>query len=232
MKKFIIPALAIVLFACGGEEETTSDSTDTNDETTDTSSVDTVATTEEEEGIIVEYFEDYAQFDTKTKLYEAFGEENIVDDEAWYAEGTVRFDISTLTDPNNGNMIQFTWSEEDPEQLSFIETWRLNWRIEGAEEQRIETKEGMYTGMPLDELVKWNGEDFDFSGFGWDYAGSILNDARGKLANSDVNPTLDMLDSGYESHGDLLGDMVFNSSDDAVQGAPIVIGSISYYIPK
>lgn len=230
MKKFILPLFALMLLSCGGEEESVESNEDSNNET-DTTSVDTIAVEDETESVM--FFEDYAQFDTKTKLYEEFGEENIVDDEAWYAEGTVHFVTSVLTDPATGNKIQFTWDEKDEETLSFIETWRLDWKDENAVPQKVETKEGLYTGMPLKELIDWNGEDFRFAGFGWDYAGGVFaNEDEGKLGGYPVDVTLDMLDEGWETFPHLIGDADHSTGDDGVKGAPVVIGSMTYHVQQ
>lgn len=228
MKKFILPAFALFLFSCGGEEESSENNEETSTNDADTTAVDTMAVENETETTM--YFEDYAQYDTKTKLYEAFDEENLEDDEAWYAEGTVKFVTTLLTDPTTGNKIQFTWDEKDEETLSFIETWRLDWKDENAVPQKVETKEGLYTGMPIEELVKWNGADFKFYGFGWDYAGAVFaNDGGGKLVGYPVDVTLGMLDEGWETHPHLIGDGEHNSADDNVIGAPVVVGTMTYY---
>ncbi len=222
MKKILIASLALTVVNCGEAQESNKD---TSNNLSDTLAVDSVAV--EDDGI--QYFEDYARFDTKTKLYEAFGEENLEDSETWYAEGTVRVAITTLTDPNNGNVIQFSWDEENEEALSFIETWNRNWRDENAKDQRIESKEGIYTGMSLEDLVAWNeGENFEFSGFGWDYAGGVFAGAESKISKSKINLTLDLKDEGYETHLHLVGDGSHQSSDEDVKGAPIVVGTIVY----
>ncbi|MBN4071070.1 hypothetical protein JYT72_01040 [Crocinitomix catalasitica] len=227
MKKIIIASLAVMVASCGEAQELSEleSSKETSNNLSDTLADDSLVGEDDK----IQFFEDYARFDTKTKLYEEFGKENLEDSETWYAEGTYRVVITTLTDPNNGNVIQFSWDEENEEALSFIETWNRNWRDENGNEQRIETKEGIYTGMSLEDLVAWNeGENFEFSGFGWDYAGGVFAGAESKISKAKIQFTLDLKDEGYESFLHLLGDGSHKTSDEDVKGAPIVVGTITY----
>jgi hypothetical protein len=223
MKKIVFASLSIALLSCGGSEEATENE---NNEEITTDSVVVESLNEETDGI--QFFEDYAEFDTKTKLYEQYGEENLEDDEAWYAEGTVKIVITTLTDPDNGNVIQYAWEEEDEESLSFIETWNVNWKEEDSKEQRIESSTGIYTGMPLSEVVIWNEDDFEFSGFGWDYAGGVFGGEGSKINTADIGFTLTMLNESYDSYLHLLGDGYHQTSDEDLTGASIVVGTMTY----
>lgn len=224
-KRLLIIPIAAIMFACGGEAETESEGTE--ESSTDSTATDSVEVVVEEDGTV--YFEDYAQYDTKTKLYEAFDADNLKDEIAYYAEGTVEIHTTVLTDPETGYQIQFAWEEEDQETLDFIETWGVLWMDDPATEQKVETKCGIYTGMPLEEVVAWNGADFEFSGFGWDYAGGVFGGKDDDAMHAcDVDFTLTMLDEGYDDYLHLLGDVVFKTSDDEVKGAPIVIQTITY----
>lgn len=227
MKKLFFLISALALFSCNNESEDSTNE-DSNDITNDTTAVDSVITDEVVSG--VQYFEDYAQFDTRTKLYDEFGEEYLDDDTTWYAEGTVMVLISTLDDPTNGNRIRFGWDEENPEELSFIETWNYK-DYESNKAQRVDAKNGLYTGMPLEEIVAWNdGKHVKFSGFGWDYSGGVFpGQGESNIASSKIQFSLDMEQEGYETHTHLLGDQIFMSSDEAVKGAPIVLGTMVYY---
>lgn len=226
MKYLKFLPFAALLWSCGGEGDATNDNEENNTDTSATDQVDTLAN--EEDAIM--YFEDYAQFDTRTKLYEAYDAANLDEDTAWYAEGTVMVLTTLLTDPETGNLIQFAWDEETGEKLDFIETWNRTWWMEDAKMQKVEARNGLYTGMPLTELVEWNGEDFSFSGFGWDYAGGIMAKVGMKIYDSEVNVRLDMLDEGFDGYTHLLGDMELHSASDDVVGAPVVVGTMTYWL--
>lgn len=224
-KMMSILFVSSIVLACGGAEETENQEPK-NDSETDTTSTDSVAVEDESE-LETFYFEDYAQFNTKSALYAAYDAANLKDESAWYAEGTVEVKTTKLTDPETGNVIQFSW-DEDGETLDFIETWNNTWMADSPKEQRVETKEGLYTGMPLDELLEWNeGVDFEFSGFGWDYAGNVFTEGS-RLNESPITVTLTMLDEGYDNYGSLIGDGTHSTADEDVKGAPIVIGTIAY----
>ena len=227
MKKYFLAFTALtLLFACGGSEETNSEEHTSNE--TDTTAVDSSLV--EDEGPAIEFFEDYATFKTKDAIYEQFGEENLEDDTAWYAEGTVMLMSTILNDPETGNRIKYVFEEENPEKVNFIEAFNIKWSpdFENQGTQKVKSSEGLYTGMPLTELIEWNeGKHFEFSGIGWDYAGGVFGTNGTKLEKSAVRLTLYMEDSGYENYLHLLGDVSFNTDAKEVEGAPIVIGTMT-----
>ncbi|MCB9225415.1 MAG: hypothetical protein R2780_15560 [Crocinitomicaceae bacterium] len=229
MKNYFI-ALGILLFlySCGsGEAETGTE----NESTTESVETDTMEVGDNENSI--EFLEDYGNFKTKSAVYEQFGAENLDDDTSWYAEGTVMLMSTVLNDPNTGYRIKYVFKEDDPEKVDFIEAYNIKWSsdFENQGTQKVQTTEGLYTGMPLTELVEWNeGKNFEFSGFGWDYAGGVFETKDSKLGNSAVVVTLTMEDSGYDKYLNLLGDMSFKSDAEEVKGAPIVIGTLTYRV--
>lgn len=236
MKKFIAIGLVFSLVSCGGAEETEqTEDVLSEDVLTDSLETDTLVEIEEATATF-EYFEDYAQFETKLELYEAFGEENIKDDIAWYAEGTVRRECSYLTNPDNGDYIKFVFEEENPEKLSFIEAhahiYDEDFNSTGT--QKINTKCGVFTGMTLNELRDWNEAEFEFSGFGWDYSGGIMAKEGSKINECPVGMNLDYdyTDEDQELYSSLLGDIIFKSDNENAVRAPIFIGALTYYLPS
>lgn len=228
MKKFVLPLIALLFIACGSEDENTTVSSDDTTIETDTTAIDSVLV--EEEPISVEFFEDYANFTTKEAVYEQFGEENLKDDTAYYAEGTVMLMSTILNDPATGYRIKYVFEEENPDKVNFIEVYNVKWSsdYENQGTQKVLTSEGLYTGMSLEDLVAWNdGKHFEFSGFGWDYAGGVFEINDTKLGKSKVGITLTMKDAGYENYTHLLGDVSFKTDAEEVKGAPIVIGTMT-----
>jgi hypothetical protein len=121
------------------------------------------------------YFEDYAEVKSKKALIEKYGAEHIKTNTEAFAEGTIEREVSILTDPKNGYVIKYVW-DEDNKTLSWLEASEMlfndNYEVTGK--QTIKTKNGLWLGMTLKELRDWNGADFKFSGFGWDFGGGIL----------------------------------------------------------
>lgn len=179
-----------------------------------------------------EFFEDYGALTTKTALYGMFGKENLVDGISYYAEGTVEFQHTILTDPVNGNVYKYVWNESDNETLNFIETnlfiWDENYEI--TDVQLIQSRSGVYTGMTLKELYEWNNsQDFTFYGFGWDYEGNIAVEKGSVMASSGVDIKLALENYSGENINSLLGDVELSTKDKGIFDAPIVVDQLSYY---
>ncbi|UKN00921.1 hypothetical protein K6119_14395 [Paracrocinitomix mangrovi] len=233
MKRIFIAIMAVSLFSCGGEETTENE----HNETTN----DQEQTEVQDESLDMEiadfkYFEDYTKIQTRQQLYEIFGEDNLDDDTAWFGEGTTMFMCTDLTNPDNGWLIRYVFDELQIDSVSFIETRFHNFDSDYNDlgTQKVEAENGLYTGMPLAELVEWQGNDFDFSGFGWDYEGGISYDPDSKLGQSKVMVSLtlnvtELLDDKFNS---IYGDTKINSSDELAKEAPIVVGYMSYFVKE
>lgn len=124
MKKalFIIP-IATFLMACGNEQIDTG-SMDAVLEVGDQMIEDSVSTEEllEEDALrTFELIEDYCVISSKDELYDLFDEKDLEDAEAWYAEGTVKLETTTFTNPANGHKVLYVWKEDFPNELGSIE---------------------------------------------------------------------------------------------------------------
>jgi hypothetical protein len=241
----LLTALAIGFISCNDsgksaediEQEYTAESGATHQESNTVTGAEIIEATETETVEVVDltqfvYFEDFAKLDTKTKLYEAYGAENLVDGSSWFAEGTVEFQTTTLTDPNTLNVYYYMWDQEDNETLSFLEApgfvWDENYEV--ARRQVIESKEGIFTGMSLKDLHAWNdSEDFSFSGFGWDYEGGIFTNKGTKIGDIDIQIKLGLEDYTGQNSNDLMGDMELNTGDPGILDAPIIIDRFTVY---
>ena len=230
MKKISLNLLAIFLFAtlifaCGN---TTNNNTS---ETTEEETTEEEITKEEEETVQTGFntFEDYAKILSKDALISEFGEENLRDGLQYYAEGTVVVESTTLTNPDNGHVIIYDW--DDDYNTSSIKAY---YSIEDPETyedlgtQTIKTEVGLSLGMSLTDLRKWNGANFKFSGFGWDYGGGIYQNEGSKITESDFNISLDILDT--EGFDFTIGDIELNADDENLKDAKIIVSELSLYI--
>ena len=131
--------------------------------------------TTENEGFVDESLEKYAEYDTKEKLYAAFGEENIRE-ETWTPKNGDTHRASELTDPRNGKVYNYVWSK-DGKSLYMIEAYyRVSSKAnKNKERQRqiIDFRNGIYTGMTVANLEEWNGAPFAFSGLKRDKGGFV-----------------------------------------------------------
>ncbi|MGB1248589.1 MAG: hypothetical protein ACPG4Z_06865 [Chitinophagales bacterium] len=205
-----ITLLALILFSCTDTSNTENATEEYIEREIGEEHISKTQVTDVDETI---YFEDYAQYNTRKLLFNQFDSEYIKDDTTWYAEGTEMYLRSTLTNPIDNNVIRFLWKQNNAEKLEFIETdhtlYNEEWEIERT--QNVMTKTGIYLGMTLFELRDWNGAEFDFLGFGWDYEGSIMAEENSKLSNNNVQARLSISYDSYDD--DYMGDILFNTKD-------------------
>ncbi len=176
------------------------------------------------------YFEDYAKIKNKEALLEKFGASNIKNSVEGFAEGTIEKEVSLLTDPENRNVIKFVWDEDNT--LSWIEAsenlYDENYEITGK--QSIKTETGLWLGMSLADLRKWNEADFKFSGFGWDFGGGIFAEKGSKIADSPVSLTLNY--SGTNIPDFAMGDVELYADDERLKNLEITVSNFMFYNEK
>ena len=84
--------------------------------------------------------------------------------------------------------------------------------------------------MPLQELREWNGADFSFFGFGWDYEGGIFAAEETRIGASSVQVKLsfDLETEIPDEYRGMYSDGVFSTADDIAQGAPVLVDRLTY----
>ena len=217
---------ATMLFAC----ENSSNNTESNDDK-DSSNTEVANNEGNEVEDVVSFskFEHYATILTKTDLDAQFGEAFLTDATNSYAEGTVEKDVTILTNPDNGQIIKYVWGD-DGNTTEWIEAqyniYDENWEIIGT--QKIEAENGLSLGMSLMELKDWNGADFKFSGFGWDYAGFIYEEEGSKISESPIQIALDLIN--YDGAEFTMGDVELNTNDSRLNKVDIIVTQFTMYI--
>ncbi|MCK4260549.1 MAG: DUF4431 domain-containing protein [Halanaerobiales bacterium] len=128
--------------------------------------------------------------------------------EGYYEEGTVVFE-------NTKDEIFILWKNtedaKNPAQIKITDPnsgWVLNDRIT--------------IGMPVKELVKINGRDFMFWGFGWDYGGQVESWNDGKI---DSNVIIGLYAEKFNMPG-TLGEVLLNSGDPRFKDVKFTVRSI------
>lgn len=237
MKNILIISLAtLTLWSCGAAEEPTEEKETNTTENTDTTAIETeVEVTEVEEEEVADFskIEHYAIFTSKDMLIENFGAENIEDGSSWFGEGTMELQHSVLTNPSNGHIVKYVWEEENPTKLSFIEVYAnvRNAQYETVSVQKIGTDCGLFTGMTIKEMKDLNGEDFSFSGFGWDFHGMVRQADDSKIASCGLSLALDLkFEEGKDEYNGLYGDIELSTADELVLNAPITLDHITLFV--
>ncbi|HVG24948.1 MAG TPA: hypothetical protein VND45_12385 [Thermoanaerobaculia bacterium] len=114
----------------------------------------------------------FAPQTSEKALIAQFGKANVKRETVYVAEGGE--EDGTVLFPNDPKRrVEIVWKQKKarqaPEWLRIADdsTWDVF---------------GLRVGTPLADLVKRNGRDFRFSGFGWDYGGAITDLRGGELA--------------------------------------------------
>lgn len=228
---FALFSIFFLVLSCAEEESSNQNHTSGQEEISiDSSSVDsTLVEDDYTPELTIDpdkfYFEDYAQYNTKTKLYEQFEASMLADETTWIMEGTEEVETTVYTDTVKKIAIVYYWDQENNEDLYYIDCWK-----QGEWNDEMEARGGIYLGMSLEEMVAWNDDKpVNFAGFGWDGSGGVYgSDGNSKLDLIKSNFSLELTPEGYESH-DLTGDMGLSSDEERVQGAPIYVSSMTYY---
>ncbi|RFS18458.1 hypothetical protein [Emticicia sp. C21] len=159
---------------------------------------------------------------SEQELIDKLGEANVsAHDTIYGAEGM--FSIGTIIYKGTPNEAHIVWKDtlnfKNPDyvEVGFIEP--------GKESQvKWYVTNGVKVGTKLTELELINGKPFNFSGFGWDYGGSVVDWNGGKLMNSDSTSYLSIiLAYDYENQAlnsiaeKVMGDKSFESKDPNAQ---------------
>ncbi len=221
--------LLSVMFSCGNTvEDKTTDENGSRENDTTTAKKEVVV---EQKEIDFSKFDHYATILTKKDLVETFGKENLKDEIALYAEGTVEKKSTVLRNPKNAHIVTFVW-KDDSSDTEWIEAGAFVYdeNDEATVRQKIEAENGLFIGMPLLELKKWNGKDIKFSGFGWDYGGAIFIDDGSKLSKSPVSISLGM--DSDEAIDFVMGDVGLNTNDSRLEKLDIFVATFTIHISK
>lgn len=169
-------------------------------------------------------FEDYFALDSKEKITSIFDKENCKEGTSFYEEGTVSYKHTVVTNPATTHEIKYVWDENGT--LAFVEANYKKYDEDFNEIgiQMLKSECGVHLGMKLTELEQWNGKPISFSGFGWDYGGTIMKGTDSKLANCPINMMLG-IDYSPRTSNTIMGDTILTSSDKTVQQTPIYVSS-------
>lgn len=110
---------------------------------------------------------------TAADLVKTYGPQNLGSGQIHTGEG--RFHNVTVLFPHSvEDKLEIVWFDEAHKQAPaqvWIRSKRSRWR----------TKTGLTVGMDLRSVERLNGRPFVLSGFGWDYAGTVVSWRNGKL---------------------------------------------------
>ncbi len=159
-------------------------------------------------------------------LKKMYGEKNVIHDTLDYRmvgyslpPGSLYYEIITTVNTPSGK-IKIRWKKGVPENgIQEISTESSNFRFEN----------GVYAGMKLSEFLKINQSDIRFYGFGWQFAGQLVNNNQGK--HFEKYPCfasyLKLVNEGdYRKVSNFVGDRTFSTNQSGLPVYDIVLGEI------
>jgi hypothetical protein len=220
MKHTLFPIVALTAFLCTGscsssnEADQIADTTYTREQMEYDYSIENLLDIKDEAALIAKY-----------------GKESVTYDTIWGAEGF--FSMGTIIKTERYSHVEITWKNEttrtDVVSATLVsdQDWYADSVISGIWKSNKDVK----LGMPIEELQKLNGRPFTFSGFGWDYAGSVLDWQKGNLDGKGMAVQIaegpDTVDLTPEESAQVLGDVMVQSDNPLVKRFAPRVWSIS-----
>lgn len=164
-------------------------------------------------------------------LIDKYGEEHVQYDTIWGAEGY--FSMGTILQTEPQSHIEITWQNEQKKTgiVSVTLVSDENWYADSIDHGMWISATGVRLGMTLEQLQQINGRAFTFSGFGWDYAGTVTDWKKGNLEGKGIAVQL-AEGSGTRSLNDtetrqVLGDIAVESDNPVAVAVHPRVWSIS-----
>ena len=190
MKKIILSLLIIaaVIYSCGSKDKKATPVAEKTEVKIDSSLL-----TDSSWGLITKstYF---------AGLQAIYGASNVKDERICGPECADSIDVTKIYPEKNNEFIVYWRDSLYHKSISFIETY--------LPDGPYHTDKGLKIGSTFEELLKINGKQIIFSGFDWDYGGSIQDYGMGTLQNSPLGFRLAMDEGGGT---ELSGDSEFNT---------------------
>lgn len=166
-------------------------------------------------------------------LKNAYWEGEVVYDTMWGAEGF--FSMGTILRTDSVSRVEITWKNEGAKVgiVSATLVSESDWYGETLAKGNWKTLSGVFLGMSIEELEKLNGRPFTFTGFGWDYAGSVIDWQKGNLEGKGIaiqlseGPTPVSTDLSPEEIASVLGDVEVQSDNPVLKHYRPRVWSIS-----
>jgi len=185
MKKIILPLIIIAtaIYSCGNKDKKATPVAEKPEV-----KIDSALITDSSWGLITKKT-DFAG------LQAIYGAANVKDERICGPECADSIDV-TIIYPEKNNEFTVYWKDNlYHTAIAFIETY--------LPDGPYHTANGLKIGSSLEDLLKINGKQIIFSGFDWDYGGSIQHYGMGTLQNSPLGFRLEMTgDGGTELSGD------------------------------
>ena len=138
-----------------------------------------------------------------------YGEDNIKDERICGPECIDSIDVTKVFPGTKNEAIVYWADSAYHKKIGFITTY--------SEGSGWHTTDSLKIGSSVKELLRLNGKGIRFSGFEWDYGGTIISYNNGKFEKSPVNFELEKRYQENDTSMALMGDIELSSDSPEVQ---------------
>ncbi len=170
---------------------------------------------------------DLLKYKDANALKEKFGEKNVVTDTIWGPEG--EFEIGTTLFPGTINEVRIKWHDAEKQANMSSASIYVGYydKIDKYDfGSQWKTKEGVYLGMPLEELIKLNGKPIKFYGFGWDYSGLVQSFENGSLQDKMRISLIYTSNISEKDYLEIIGDKIISTENINLSKYKFVVASL------
>lgn len=177
--------------------------------------------------------EDLLDIKDETELKKVYGADKVKYDTIWGAEGF--FTMGTILKTDAESRIEITW-ENGKTKTGIISVTLVSdqdWYSDTIKAGMWYSNNSIGIGMKVSHIECVNGRPFTFSGFGWDYAGSVIDWQKGNLEGKGIavqlseGPTSPSTDLSPEEIASVLGDVEVQSDNPVLKHYRPRVWSIS-----
>jgi hypothetical protein len=150
-------------------------------------------------------------------LYESYGADQVRDTAVYVGEGMTQ--PGAIIFPGRPEELALTWVSEARRrpEVVFIRRPDAPW---------TSRESGVHIGTTLEELEQLNGRPFTFSGFGWDYAGTVTDWAGGQLAGFHLRLAPDTPEQNDRIPASLSGERPVRSDNQTARALGLCVKEI------
>jgi hypothetical protein len=134
----------------------------------------------------IQYAEDLLQFDSHEFLVSFFGEKNVITDVYYFSEKDLK--RCSVLYPNTSQQAVFIWQDEaNLNKLSYVLISGILPTLSAVQysgyisQNKWVSKTGLYSGMSLRELLRFNNNDFEFYGRESDFSFMVVPEKAGNI---------------------------------------------------
>lgn len=187
--KLILPLLALFFAACHEKEKAAAEQS--AKPSVAEQAIDSLLITDSSWGLIRPTMD-------ITEIKALYGEHNLKDERICGPECIDSLDVTKLF-PGTSNESIIYWKEKAwHKTIAMIMCYQ--------DSAQFHTDKGLKLKSSLSELLRLNGQKISFSGFGWDYGGTITSFNNGRLEKSALHYELDLSKTPAEDEMGVFGD--------------------------